>query len=76
MDAGINRNYSLAKSSLALFELALILIAIALFTITETYEPYVTLGLGLLAIFFAERGIRGHLISTRNGLEFPIVLFI
>jgi O-antigen ligase len=76
MDSGINRKFPLAKSSFALFELALILSAIALFTITETYEFYVTIGLGFLAIFFIERGIRGHLISAWSGLEFPIILFI
>ncbi len=57
-------------------EWALILGAVGLFTLTESYEPYVTFGLGLLCIFFAERGIRGKLIGVQSGLELPLFLFV
>lgn len=57
-------------------EWALVLVATALFTITESYQPSVTVGLGLLAVFFAERGLRGKLASLRSGMEGPVLLFI
>lgn len=57
-------------------EWALVLVATALFTLTESYNPSVTAGLGLLAVFFAERGLRGRLAKLRSGMEGPALLFI
>jgi len=64
------------SSTIALIEWVLVFAALTLFSITETYQSYVTIGLGLLAVFYFERGLRGKLISVKTGLETPIILFI
>ena len=76
MDAKLNREASVLRDLGVLSEWLLLVSALALFTITETYQPYVTVGLALLAVFYAERGLRGKLIAVRTGLEIPLLLFV
>ena len=76
MDAKLETSIPATKYLGVALEWALVLVATALFTITESYQPSVTVGLGLLAVFFAERGVRGKLASLRSGMEGPVLLFI
>jgi len=57
-------------------EWALLLAALAAFTITEQYRPYVTVGLGLLAASFGLRWLRTGKFVPRSGLELSAILFI
>ena len=76
MAAQLSSGFEAGKQPFWLLEWLLVVAALVLFTVTETFGPGVTLGLVLLAIFFLERGLRGRLISMRSGLEMPILLFI
>lgn len=57
-------------------EWACVLGALGLFTITETYQSSVNLGLGLLAAFIVLRTVRGRTWPYWTGLEIPLILFI
>lgn len=73
------------KRLLVGFEWALLLLALASFTITETYQLYVTIGLLLLAASFVLRAARTRWLAAsaeskkflpRTGLEIPWALGI
>jgi len=57
-------------------EYGLLLAALAAFTITEIYRPYVTVGLIFLGTSFILRGLRTGRLFPKNGLEIPLILFI
>ena len=62
------------NSQFLILEWILLLLALAAFTITETYRPYVTLGLILLLASFTVRILRTHTFLPRTGLELPWLL--
>ncbi len=57
-------------------EYGFLLAALAAFTITEVYRPFVSVGLVFLGTSFILRGLRTGRLFPKNGLEVPIVLFI
>ena len=57
-------------------EYGFLLAALAAFTITEVYRPYVTVGLISLGTSFILRGLRTGCLFPKNGLEVPLLLFI
>jgi O-antigen ligase len=57
-----------------LLEWALLFSALVAFTVTETYQSYVTLGLLLLLLSFTVRAVRTHRLLPRTGLEIPWLL--
>lgn len=57
-------------------EWLLLVSALGLFTTTEVYNTRVTAGLGLLAVFFVLRSLRGRLWTSQTGLEIPTLLFV
>ncbi|MEW5869577.1 MAG: O-antigen ligase family protein [Chloroflexota bacterium] len=57
-------------------EWLLLISALGLFTTTEVYDTRVTAGLGLLAVFFVLRSLRGRLWTRQTGLEIPTLLFV
>jgi O-antigen ligase len=57
-------------------EYGFLLAALAAFTITEVYRPYVSVGLVFLGTSFILRGLRTGRLFPKNGLEVPLILFI
>ena len=57
-------------------EYGFLLAALAAFTITEVYRPYVSVGFVLLGTSFLLRGLRTGRLSPKTGLEVPLILFI
>ena len=57
-------------------EWALLLLALAAFSLTEVYSPYVTVGLLSLLASFIIRAARTHTLLPRTGLEIPWALGI
>lgn len=66
----------LKTTFLAITEWVLVLAALAGFTITETYQPYVTAGLVCLAAAWIVRRVRTGRFLPFTGLELPLLLFI
>ncbi len=60
-----------AQKILFILEWLLLLAALAALSITEAYQWYVTLGLGLLAIAFGLRILRTRQALPKTGLEIP-----
>jgi hypothetical protein len=54
----------------------LLILALGFLTIIETYNLLATIGLGLMALFFALRVLDNSLWPTQSRLEIPAILFV